>query len=66
MLDLESEAMRGLSSIPIGDNILSLDFFHVVRASDANIGIIGNLVFLWKKPITREIRKFFFNVIIFA
>ena len=29
--DLESEAMRGLSSIPTGGNILSLDFFHVVK-----------------------------------
>ena len=31
MLDLESEAMRGLGSIPTGGNILSLDFFHVVK-----------------------------------
>ena len=27
VLDLESEAMRGLGSIPIGGNILSLEFF---------------------------------------
>ena len=27
VLDLESEAMRGLGSIPIGGNILSLNFF---------------------------------------
>ena len=27
VLDLESEAMRGLGSIPTGGNILSLDFF---------------------------------------
>ena len=26
-LDLESEAMRGLGSIPTGDNILPLEFF---------------------------------------
>ena len=39
VLDLESEAMRGLGSSPTGGNILSLDFFHVVRDSDANIGI---------------------------
>ena len=32
MLDLESEAMRGLGSIPTGCNILSLDIFHVVIA----------------------------------
>ena len=33
MLDLESEAMRGLGSIPTGGNILSLDFFcfHAVK-----------------------------------
>ena len=31
MLDLESEAMRGLGSIPTGCNILSLDIFHLVN-----------------------------------
>ena len=31
VLDLESEIMRGLGSIPNGGNILSLDFFHVVK-----------------------------------
>ena len=33
VLDLESEAMRGLGSIQTGGNILSLDFFcfHVVK-----------------------------------
>ena len=31
MLDLESEAMKGPGSIPTGGNILSLDFFHVVK-----------------------------------
>ena len=31
VLDLESEAMRGLGSIHTGGNILSLDFFHVVK-----------------------------------
>ena len=31
VLDLESEVMRGLDSIPTGGNILSLDFFHVVK-----------------------------------
>ena len=31
VLDLESEVMRGPRSIPTGGNILSLDFFHVVK-----------------------------------
>ena len=33
MLDLESDAMRGLDSIPTGGNILSLEFFcfHSVK-----------------------------------
>ena len=31
VFDLESEAMRGLGSIPTWGNILSLDFFHVVK-----------------------------------
>ena len=45
---LASEALlRG--SIPTGGNILSLDFFtYCSKASDANIGIIANFVYLWK------------------
>ena len=31
VLDLESEVLRGLGSIPTGGNILSQDFFHVVK-----------------------------------
>ena len=31
MLDLESEAMRGMGSIPTEGNILSMDFFHVIK-----------------------------------
>ena len=31
VLDLESEVMRGPGSIPTVGNILSLDFFHVVK-----------------------------------
>ena len=39
--------MRGLGSIPSRGNILSLDFlFSRGKASDANIGIISNLVSL--------------------
>ena len=52
MLDLESEAMRGPGSIPTGGNILSLDFFHILRASDANIGIITNFVYKFVKNPT--------------
>ena len=44
VLDLESEVMRGLGSIPTWGNILSLDFFSSSKASDANIGIIANFV----------------------
>ena len=42
--------MRGLGSILTEGNILSLDFFLFLRskASDANIGIIANVVCLWK------------------
>ena len=40
--------MRGLGSIPTLGNILSLDIFAIVRASDANVGIIANFVYLWK------------------
>ena len=36
---MESEAMSGLGSISAGGNILSLDFFHEVRASDVNINL---------------------------
>ena len=39
MLDLESEAMRGLGSIPTGGNILSLDFFLFSRSKDKNATI---------------------------
>ena len=40
-MDLESEAMRGLGSIPTRDNILSLEFFLFSHSKDknANIGI---------------------------
>ena len=46
MLDLESEAMRGLGSIPTGVNILSLEFFLFSRSKDknANIGIFVKFV----------------------
>ena len=46
MLDLESEAMIGPGSISTAGNILSLDLLHIVKASDANIGIIANFVYL--------------------
>ena len=42
VLDLESEAIRGPGSIPTGGKILSRS-----KASDANIGIIANFVYLW-------------------
>ena len=44
MLDLESWAS---GSIPTRSNILSLDFlFSRSKASDANVGIIPNVVYL--------------------
>ena len=47
VLDLESEVMRGLGSIPTRGNILLLDFlFSRCKASDADIGIIANAVCL--------------------
>ena len=39
MLDLESEAMRGLGSIPTEGNILSLDFFWFSHSKDKNASI---------------------------
>ena len=43
MLDLESEVMRGPGSIPSGVNILSLDFFHIVKPLMALLPILSNL-----------------------
>ena len=46
-LDLESEVMKYLHSIPTGGNILLLDFlFSCCKTSDANIEIIANVVYL--------------------
>ena len=59
MLDLESEAMRGLCSIPTWGNILSLDFFHVVRTFDVNIGTIVNFVYLSKTRFIDLLGHFF-------
>ena len=53
MLDLESWAS---GSIPTRGNILSLDFlFSRSKASDANIGIIANVVYLWKPRVYPKI-----------
>ena len=47
MLDLESEVMRGPGSIPTGGNIFHWNFlFSRNKPSDANIGIIVNVVYL--------------------
>ena len=48
VLDLESECMRGLGSIPDwgGGNIFHWIFFSHSEASDANIGIMANVVCL--------------------
>ena len=42
---MESEAIRGPGSIPI----LTLDFFHIVKASDAIIDIIA-ILSICEKP----------------
>ena len=45
MLDLESEVMKGLGSIPIGSNIFHWIFlFQRSKLSDDIIDIIGNFV----------------------
>ena len=45
VLDLESEVMRGLGSIPTGRNIFHwISLFSRSKAVDANIGIIANFV----------------------
>ena len=54
VLDLESE---GPGSIPTGGNILSLDFFHVVNASDATIDIMANVVNLQKTRLRYHFRQ---------
>ena len=51
VFDLESEAMKGLGSIPTWGNILSLDFISCSKASDANIGIIANFILFVKNQI---------------
>ena len=56
MLDLESEVMRGPGSIFTGGNILSLDFFDVVKASDANIDIIANFANLRKTRLNPNLQ----------
>ena len=54
VLDLESGVMRGLGSIPTGGNIFHQLFFSHSEASDANIGIIANVVCLWKPRVKRK------------
>ena len=45
VLDLESEVIRDPGSIPTGVTFFTGFFcFHVVKASDVNIGIIANFV----------------------
>ena len=46
VLDLESEAMRGPGSIPMGGEHFVTGFFSHSKASDANIGTIANFVYL--------------------
>ena len=55
---LESEAMRGLGSFPIGGNIFHwILLFSRSKASDVNINIIDILVHFEKNSIGRGIRS---------
>ena len=51
VLDLESEAMRSLSSIPTGGNILSLDFFHIVKPLMPILALLPISSSLWKTRV---------------
>ena len=49
MLDLESEAMTARILFILGVTLCDwIFFFSCSKASDANIGIIANVVYLWK------------------
>ena len=60
VLDLESEVMRGLGSIPAWGNIFHWNFlFSHNQASDANIGIIANFCLITnvrKNSIGKRVR----------
>ena len=61
VLDLESEVMRGLSSIPTAGNILPLEFFcfHAVKTK---MPISGISLRMWKKPITHVQRHMQYHI----
>ena len=61
MLDLESEAMRGLGSIPTGGNIFSLDFFHVVKFC---LYVKNRILCYWGRA--HVLRKWFMSVVTFT
>ena len=52
VLDLGSEVMRGLGSIPTRGNIFQLIFFSFLRSEIfyANIGIIANFCLVCENP----------------
>ena len=54
-MDLESEVMGGLGSIPTGGNILSLDLFSYSKVSDADIGIIAIFVHFKKTLLSSSL-----------
>ena len=51
VLDMESEAMSGLGSYPTRNNILSLDFFHVVKPLMPILALLPISCNLWKTPL---------------
>ena len=50
MLDLESEVMRGPGSIPTEGNILSLDFFHVIKPPMPILALLP-ILSICEKPV---------------
>ena len=60
VLHLESEVMRGQGSIPTGGNILSLDFFHIVKLPMAILSLLPMLC-VCENPDTLNRRTFYMS-----
>ena len=53
VLDLDSEVMRGPGSIPTGNNILSLNLFHIVKPLMPILALLPISSNLWKTRMSR-------------